>query len=176
MEKQRGREVILSGEGRRGLESVVMGVGVEVVEEAGDEVVAALARLMPQLSPLVDLIGVEAVGVLVAWPGSRVLVGRLDGEIVGTLTLVVFPTPTGVRARVEDVVVDVGCRGRGVGSALLLEAVRLASIDGAYTIDLSSRPSRVAANRLCEEFGFELGDDRAYRLNLPRRGRRRSGE
>jgi ribosomal protein S18 acetylase RimI-like enzyme len=153
-----------------------MGVGVEVVEEVSEELVAALARLMPQLSRSVDLMDGEAVGVLVAWPGSRVLVGRLDDVIVGTLTLVVYPAPTGVRARVEDVVVDAAVRGRGVGSALLLEAVRLASIDGAYTVDLTSRPSRAAANRLCEQFGFALEDDRPYRLTLPRRGRRRAGE
>lgn len=149
-----------------------MGVGVEIVEEVSDEIVAAFARLIPQLSRSVDLMNAEAVGVLVEWPGSRILVARLDGLIVGTLTLVVFPAPTGVRARVEDMVVDAAARGRGVGSALLLSAVRLASIDGAYTIDLSSRPSRTAANRLAEEFGFQLGDARPYRLTLPHRGPR----
>ncbi|GLY94398.1 GNAT family N-acetyltransferase [Actinoplanes sp. NBRC 103695] len=148
-----------------------MGVGVEVVEQVSDELVAAFAHLMPQLSRSADLMDAEAVGVLVEWPGSRILVARLDGLIVGTLTLIVFPAPTGVRARVEDLVVDAASRGRGAGSALLLAAVRLASIDGAYTVDLSSRPSRAAANRLAEEFGFRVGDSRPYRLTLPRRGR-----
>ncbi|MFG1603805.1 GNAT family N-acetyltransferase [Actinoplanes sp. NPDC049265] len=151
-----------------------MGVGVEVAEQASDELVAALARLMPQLSRSVDVMDSEAVGALVGWPGSRVLVARVDDLIVGTLTLVVYPAPSGLRARVEDVVVDAAARGRGVGSALMLEAVRLASIDGVYTIDLTSRTSRAAANRLCEELGFELADDRPYRLTLPRRGRRRA--
>jgi ribosomal protein S18 acetylase RimI-like enzyme len=149
-----------------------MGVGVEVVEEVSEELVAAFGRLMPQLSRSAGRMSAEAVGVLVEWPGSRILVARLDRMIVGALTLVVFPAPSGVRARVEDIVVDAPFRGRGVGSALLLEAVRLASIDGAYTIDLSSRPSRAAANRLAEQFGFQLDDARPYRLTLPRRAAR----
>ena len=88
----------------------------------------------------------------------------MDGEILGTLTLVTFPIPTGLRAWIEDVVVDEAARGRGVGAALTQEAVRLAHEAGARTVDLTSRPSREAANRLYERLGFQMRDSKVYRL------------
>jgi ribosomal protein S18 acetylase RimI-like enzyme len=83
--------------------------------------------------------------------------------VVGMLTLVMFPIPTGLRAWIEDVVVDESARGQGVGAALTREAIRLAQAKGVRTVDLTSRPSREAANRLYERLGFELRDTKAYR-------------
>jgi ribosomal protein S18 acetylase RimI-like enzyme len=140
-----------------------MTVSVEVVEVVNDEVVAAFDRLLPQLSQSAQSLDAGALNELVAWPGNRVLVARVDGEIVGVLTLVMFPIPTGLRAWVEDVIVDEAARGRGVGAALTQEAVRLANADGARTVDLTSRPSREAANRLYERLGFQLRDSKVYR-------------
>jgi ribosomal protein S18 acetylase RimI-like enzyme len=77
---------------------------------------------------------------------------------------VLFPIPIGLRARIEDVVVDEAARGRGVGAALTQEAVRLARAAGARTLDLTSRPSRAAANRLYERLGFQKRDSTVYRL------------
>src|SRR5690606_33818054 len=94
---------------------------------------------------------------IVAWGGDR---------LVGALTLVVFPIPTGVRAWIEDVVVDVAARGHGVGARLTEEAVDRARAAGARTVDLTSRPDRAAANRLYERAGFELRDSKVYRLRL----------
>jgi ribosomal protein S18 acetylase RimI-like enzyme len=79
------------------------------------------------------------------------------------LTLVTFPIPTGLRAWIEDVVVDETARGQGVGAALTEEAVRRARTVGARTVDLTSRPTRQAANRLYERLGFELRETNAYR-------------
>jgi ribosomal protein S18 acetylase RimI-like enzyme len=79
------------------------------------------------------------------------------------LTLVVFPIPSGMRARIEDVVVDTAARGKGVGAALTQEAVGLARELGARTVDLTSRPAREAANRLYERMGFSRRDSRVYR-------------
>ena len=141
-----------------------MSVTVEVVADATDEVVAALNRLLPQLSASaapMDLTGLTRV---VRWPGNRLLVARVDGAIVGALTLVVFPIATGVRARIEDVVVDEAARGRGIGTALTQEAVRLARAAGARSVDLTSRPSREAANRLYERLGFRRRESTTYRL------------
>jgi ribosomal protein S18 acetylase RimI-like enzyme len=89
---------------------------------------------------------------------------RLDGDITGMLSLVMFPLPSGLRARIEDVVVDESARGRGVGAGLTREAVRLARSAGARTVDLNSRPSRAAANRLYERLGFEPRESRVYHL------------
>jgi ribosomal protein S18 acetylase RimI-like enzyme len=140
-----------------------MGVHVEVVERVSDELVEAFERLVPQLSSSVPTPGAEALERIVAFPGNRLLVARDEGAIVGTLTLVLFPIPTGLRARIEDVVVDQAARGRGVGASLSLEALRLAAEAGARSVDLTSRPSREAANRLYRRLGFDVRDTNVYR-------------
>ena len=89
-----------------------------------------------------------------------------DGRIVGMLTLVTFRLPTGVRAWVEDVVVDASERGRGTGEALTRAAIEVAVSAGATTVDLTSRPSREAANRLYGRVGFELRETNVYRYRL----------
>ncbi len=93
------------------------------------------------------------------------------GEIIGTLTLVVFRIPTATRAWIEDVVVDSGARGRGVGERLTREAIHLATERGARTIELTSRPSREAARRLYERLGFTVRDTDVYRFDIASRER-----
>ena len=88
------------------------------------------------------------------------------GTIVGSLTLAVFRVPTGVRAWVEDVVVDGAQRGAGIGAALVQAALRLAEEAGARTVDLTSRPDRQAANRLYLRLGFEQRQTNVYRYAL----------
>jgi ribosomal protein S18 acetylase RimI-like enzyme len=141
-----------------------MGVEVEVVQRVSDELVEAFGQLLPQLSRSAKPLDAQALQTLVSWPGNRLLIARMDGQIVGCLTLVTFPIPTGLRAWIEDVVVDAATRGCGVGAALTQEAIRLARNDGARSIDLTSRPSRDAANRLYERLGFQLRDSKVYRL------------
>ncbi|MFD8082913.1 GNAT family N-acetyltransferase [Kitasatospora sp. NPDC059722] len=140
-----------------------MSLDVEVVREATDELVAAFAGLLPQLSGSAKPLDHAALAHLVACDSNTLLVARLDGVIVGTLTLVLSPLPSGLRARIEDVVVDAETRGKGVGAALTDEAVRLAREAGARTLDLTSRPSREAANRLYERAGFQARDSKVYR-------------
>jgi len=139
-------------------------VQVEVVRASSDELVKAFGRLLPQLSRSAEPLDAAAIDALVAWPGTTLLVARVGGEVVGSLTLVIFPIPTGTRAWIEDVVVDEAARGRGVGALLTDEAVKLARAGGARTVDLTSRPARAAANRLYERLGFELRDSKVYRL------------
>jgi ribosomal protein S18 acetylase RimI-like enzyme len=86
--------------------------------------------------------------------------------ISGSLTLVMFPIPTGLRAWIEDVVVDQSARGQGIGEALSLEALRLAQAAGARTVDLTSRPSRQAAGRLYQRVGFTERESRLYRFTF----------
>ena len=93
--------------------------------------------------------------------------GERYGPIVGMLTLVTFRLPTGVRAWIEDVVVDSGSRGQGVGEALTQAAIELATARGAQTVDLTSRPSREAANRLYRRMGFEPRETNVYRFRFP---------
>ncbi|MDP8937229.1 MAG: GNAT family N-acetyltransferase [Actinomycetota bacterium] len=141
-----------------------------VIEEATEvtpELVAAFARLTPQLSRSSSAPGAEELGEIVRSPATVLLVARHGDppQIVGTLTLVVFRIPTGLRAWVEDVVVDDSVRGQGVGGALTREAVRRAEAAGARTVDLTSRPDREAANRLYRRLGFELRETNVYRYS-----------
>lgn len=143
-----------------------MNVEVQVLSEITSEVVEAFGRLLPQLSASAPPVSADTLSEIVSAPASTVLVARSDGRIVGTLTLAMFPIPTGVRAWIEDVVVDESARGKRVGEALTRVAVQLAADAGARTIDLTSRPSRQAAGRLYERLGFELRDSRLYRYKL----------
>jgi ribosomal protein S18 acetylase RimI-like enzyme len=93
-------------------------------------------------------------------------VAREHGEIVGSLSLVLFRIPTGLRAWIEDVVVDESARGKGVGEALSRAAIDHALKAGAKTVDLTSRPSREAANRLYERLGFKKRETNVYRYEL----------
>lgn len=141
-------------------------VAVEEARQVTPELLEAFARLVPQLSRSAPLPGEAELAEMVAAPGTRVLVARLDDSpIVGALTLVLFRIPTGVRAWIEDVVVDEAARGRGVGEALSRRAIEVAHDAGARTVDLTSRPSREAANRLYERIGFERRDTNVYRYS-----------
>jgi ribosomal protein S18 acetylase RimI-like enzyme len=103
---------------------------------------------------------------IVASPATVLFIARDDDDartIVGCLTLAVFRIPTGLRAWIEDVIVDQSARRRGVGEALNREAIARAQAAGARTVDLTSRPSREAANRLYQRLGFHPRDTNVYR-------------
>jgi ribosomal protein S18 acetylase RimI-like enzyme len=141
-------------------------VQVEVLSEVTGETLDAFGRLLPQLSRSAPPLEHADLAAIVACPANTVLVSRSAGLINGTLTLVMFPIPTGLRAWIEDVVVDEAARGQGAGVALTVEALRLAQAAGARTVDLTSRPSRKAAGRLYERVGFKERGSRVYRFDF----------
>ncbi len=140
------------------------------VTKVSDALVSAFARLVPQLSTSNPPPPTEAVlREIVSSPGAVLLVAQdpsQDSRIVGSLTLVLFRIPTGIRAWIEDVVVDAAYRRRGIGSALTRAAIEHARIAGARTVDLTSRPSREAANRLYRQLGFVQRETNVYRYTL----------
>lgn len=144
---------------------------VEIVEatEVTPELVAAFERLVPQLSSSNAPPTEAELGALVASEASILLIA-VDRDaadaVLGSLTLVWFRIPTGVRAWIEDVVVDGDARGKGVGEALSLHAVERARALGAKTVDLTSRPTREAANRLYRRIGFVQRDTNVYRVDV----------
>ena len=143
-------------------------VTIEEVQTVEDELVRAFERLVPQLSsaPVPTRRELEAI----VASGSTVLLVARDGrEIVGTLCLVVFRIPTGVRTRIEDVIVDQAARGKGVGEQLTRAALARAAQAGATTVDLTSRPSREAANRLYQRLGFQRPETNMYRYKIETR-------
>lgn len=134
--------------------------------EVDDALVAAFARLIPQLSTSAAPPGEAELTAIVASDASVLFVAEVDGEVSGSLTLVLFRIPTGVRAWIEDVVVDEAARGGGVGAALNRAALERAAAAGATTVDLTSRPSREAANRLYRRLGFEVRETNVYRYRV----------
>ena len=143
-----------------------MEIRIEVATSVTDELVAAFERLIPQLSSSSPPPTREHLARIVDSDSCSLLIARDREQIVGSLTLVVFPIPTGARAWIEDVVVDSSVRGKGVGEALNLKALEIARAEGAVTVDLTSRPSREAANRLYQRIGFVKRDTNVYRYDL----------
>jgi GNAT superfamily N-acetyltransferase len=137
---------------------------VEEATRVDDELVDAFAALTPQLSQRAAAPGAAELEAIVRSPATVLLVARDGGgRIIGSLTLVVFRIPTGVRAWIEDVVVDEGARGSGVGGALVKAALDRAEAVGARTVDLTSRPDREVANRLYVRMGFDQRTTNVYR-------------
>lgn len=152
-------------------------VAVSVADTVTDELMAAVARLLPTLSGsaippsrdhLVELVSNPATTLLVACRKPAPSSGTTAGgdSIMGMLTLAVFRIPTGVRAWIEDVVVDPDAGRQGIGTALMEAALTRARAVGAKTVDLTSRPSREAANRLYQRLGFVRRDTNVYRYDL----------
>ena len=140
-------------------------VQIEIASEATDELRDALAHLLPQLSssppPTLD-----ELRLITDNPESVLFVARLEGRIVGSLTLIFYRIPTGLKAWIEDVVVDETARGHGIGELLNRAALDEARRRGAKAVSLTSRPSREAANRLYQRIGFESRPTNVYRYDL----------
>ena len=140
-------------------------VPVEIATQATEELLAACHRLIPQLSSSAKPMTNSELAEIIKSDSTSMLVARVDNQIVGLLTLAVFRIPTAVRAWIEDVVVDSSARGHGVGEALNMAAIAEAKRRGAKTVDLTSRPSREAANRLYQRIGFVARDTNVYRFD-----------
>jgi ribosomal protein S18 acetylase RimI-like enzyme len=144
-------------------------ITIAEIETVDAEIVAAFETLIPQLSrsnPAPDQATLQAIADSEA---STLLIARDDEQddlIVGSMTLAMFRIPTGLRAWIEDVVVDESARGKGVGRILNERAIEIAHDAGASTIDLTSRPSREAANRLYRRIGFVARDTNVYRYTV----------
>jgi ribosomal protein S18 acetylase RimI-like enzyme len=131
-----------------------------------DELVAAFARLIPQLSSSSAPPTAAELSEIVEAADSVLFVARVDGRVVGSLTLAFYRIPTGLKAWIEDVVVDGDARGNGIGEALSRAALEEARRRGAKNVSLTSRPSRESANRLYQGIGFERYDTNLYRYGL----------
>ena len=142
------------------------GAVIEIADRVDDELVAAFDRLIPQLSSSSPPPDADALRELVDGPDTIVFLARVDGVIVGSLTLAYYRIPTGLKAWIEDVVVDDAARGHGVGRSMNEAALEHARRRGAKNVALTSRPSREAANRLYQRIGFEIRNTNLYRYDL----------
>ncbi len=144
-------------------------MAVELVTDTSPELAEAFEVLIPQLSSSSAPMDLERIESFLSQDAIDLFVyrgedGDTSGKILGMLTLVTFEIPTGWRAWIEDVVVDGDARGQGAGQKLVEAAIDLAKKRGAKTVDLTSRPSREAANRLYKRCGFDLRETNVYRV------------
>ena len=139
---------------------------VEIYEavEVSDDLIEAMARLVPQLSSSNPPPSAAALQEIIDSDAVTLLIARDERGVIGTLTLVLFRIPTGFRAWIEDVIVDESARGSGVGRGLNEAAIARALAAGAVTVDLTSRPSREDANRLYQKIGFAQRETNVYRF------------
>ena len=121
--------------------------------------------LMCQLSPRLQL-SAALLEQVVSAPGSHLYVVRREGHIVACATLCVFRAPSSVKASIEDVVVHADYRGQGLGRMLLDRLLYEARVLSPIEVQLTSKPARVAANRLYQSMGFQRKETNVYRLSL----------
>lgn len=139
---------------------------VVTVHAVDDELLEAFNRLIPQLSSSSPPPTREHLEALVDSEDTVLFVARVDGRILGSLTLACYRIPTGTKAWIEDVVVDADARGHGLGALLNQAALDEARSRGVKDVSLTSRPSREAANRLYRRIGFEPRETNVYRYTL----------
>lgn len=140
---------------------------IEIVTKADEELFLAFQRLVPQLTNNNPPPSFDDLTAIVRDSASTLMIARdHENHIVGALTLAVYRVPSGVRAMIEDVIVDESARGQGVGEALMQRAIGLAKEKGVGTIALTSSPFREAANKLYVKMGFKKRETNAYQMKL----------
>ncbi len=129
-------------------------------------ILKTINNLIPQVSPSARSLSRALAEKIMRDKNTFLLAVRESGEMVGMGLLVLRALPTGLKARVEDVVVDEKFRGRGFGKKLMKAIIALARKKGAISLHLSSKTSRVAANRLYQQLGFKLRETNNYKMVL----------
>jgi ribosomal protein S18 acetylase RimI-like enzyme len=137
---------------------------IETVDRVTDNLLDALTRLISQLKVSSPRLTRDEVAGLLSSDAVTLLTARADASapIVGMLTLIVYRVPTGVRARIEDVIVDESARGQGIAVALVERALDIARAKGADGVALTSNPRREAANKLYQKVGFKRWETNVY--------------
>lgn len=142
-------------------------VRIRIADEVTPKLVDSYKKLIPQLSTSSLPPTEEELDQIIRSDASMILIAENNNnEIVGTMTLVLFHIPTGLRAWIEDVVVDNDHRGEGIGKKLNQKALQIAEKAGAKTVELTSRPARESANRLYQDLGFQKRETNVYRFSF----------
>lgn len=138
---------------------------IERITNIDERTANALQLLIPELTNDQNRIPtIEDLEKVISSPNKFVFIAKNNDEIIGTLTLVFYWIPSGLKVWIEDVIVSNNARGKGVANALMWHAIGIARENGAKKIDLSSSPWREAANNLYLKLGFEKRDTNMYRL------------
>ncbi|HHX32052.1 MAG TPA: GNAT family N-acetyltransferase [Bacteroidales bacterium] len=142
-------------------------MNIDRITEIDDKTLNALQQFIPELTNEIDRVpSKEDLENVVSSPNNYLFVAEEENEIIGTLTLVFYRVPSGIKAWIEDVIVSDKARGKGVATALIWHAINIARENKAQKVDLSSSPWREAANNLYVKLGFEKRDSNMYRLYI----------
>jgi ribosomal protein S18 acetylase RimI-like enzyme len=145
-------------------------ISVRAATEVNDSLAESFTRLIPQLSSSSAPPTAAELLSIIDNPNSVLFIAEVEDDgvrtVIGSLTLAFYRIPTGLKAWIEDVVVDESARGLGVGEALNQAAIGEARQRGAKNVSLTSRSSREAANRLYQRLGFEPYETNLYRFGL----------
>lgn len=134
--------------------------------EPTPEYLNGINTLLPQLSTTATAMSMDDLSQLTASDNTRLFFVSVAGRIVGMTTLAIYRIPTGCRAWIEDVVVDSEFRGMQLGRLLIEKTIEVARRLSPCTLMLTSRPSRVAANKLYQSIGFQYKETNAYKMTL----------
>jgi ribosomal protein S18 acetylase RimI-like enzyme len=139
-------------------------IAIREINEFNQNDLNKINQFIPMLSQSASLLTPDHFAEIVKSSATHLYVAEEHNLLMGMLSLVVFPIPTGSRAWIEDVVVDEKARGKGIGRLLTLHALEESKKLDVVSVDLTSRPSRVAANHLYQSVGFEKRDTNIYRF------------
>ena len=138
---------------------------IERVTEINDKILEAFQYFIPELTNEKDRVPTtEDLERVISSSNNHLLIAKDGDVILGTLTLVFYKVPSGIKAWIEDVIVSDEARGKGVANALIWHAINIAQENQAEKVDLSSSPWREAANNLYLKLGFQKRDSNMYRL------------
>ena len=135
----------------------------------------AAGKLLSQLAGSRRRISLALLRRIVKDKSAALVMARDRKKIIGMGTIVFLAVPGGFHARLEDVVIDEQYRGKGLGRALTKKLIAIARGKKAEYVELTSRPSRVAANALYQKMGFEKKETNVYRMFLRQRFNKFSG-
>lgn len=140
---------------------------IKEVTDYNGRIYNEVLKLLPQLGPETKLPSKDHFKKILESDSTHLFVLELENEVIaGILALCIYYIPTGIKVWIEDVVVDEKYRGRDFGKDLLLYAVDFARAEGAGSVELTSRPSRVAANNLYRKLGFKIRETNLYRYTI----------
>ena len=142
-------------------------LSIEKIKTINSELLQAIECLFPQLTTTSPIPNEDALLEIINSEASSLWIAKNEvGQIIGMLCLAIYKTPSGVHARIEDVVVDLKARRQGAAAQMTTAAIEFASQHGAKAVNLTSRSERKAANQLYQSLGFELVSTNLYRKNL----------
>lgn len=140
---------------------------IKRIKRFSERVFEAVIRLLPQLTSDAVLPTKLYLKSILNAGNTHFFIAELDNkQIAGMLIIGTYKTPSGIKVWIEDVVVDESHRGKGIGKKLMIDAINFSKSLGASYISLTSRPSRIAANRLYQEMGFVQYETNVYKYLL----------